>query len=86
MKISQSKLKNIILQEAKRVLRESMRPDADFASAGDSMDHTSSYGAKGDDYADSEEEMNDFYSDIEKYDDEYGDDEDYEEEEEEEDY
>jgi hypothetical protein len=44
----------------------------------------SSYGAKGDDYADSEEEMNDFYSGIEKYDDEYGDDEDYEEEEEEE--
>ena len=89
MKISQPNLKKIILQEAKKVLRESMRPEADFASAGDAMGHMSSYGEEGDDYADSEEEMDDFYSGIEKYDDEeaeyedeYGDEDEYEEEDE----
>jgi len=85
MKISQPTLKKIILQEAKKVLRESMRPEADFASAGDAMDHMSSYGEEGDDYADSEEEMDDFYSGIEKYDDEDAEDE-YGDEEEEDEY
>ena len=85
MKISKPKLKKIILQEAKKVLKESVRPEADYASV---MDRMLSYGKEDDDYADSEDESDDFYSGIEKYseDDEEHNDEDSDYEEEEKDY
>jgi hypothetical protein len=94
MKISESKLKKIVLQEAKRVLRESTRPGSDFASldhddeAGSFskyMDHAPTYGEEGDEYADSEQDVNDYYDGIEKYsEDEYEDEEDeYDDEEDE---